>query len=220
MWLDCRGVTRKIHFAAMHHVSLRRAACALIILATSSSAVAAPPKAAPKPAVAERMPENVFPLSRIKPGMKGYGLTVFKGTKPEKFEFEVIGVLTKFLPKQDVVLVRSSDPKLQVSGFAQGMSGSPMYLEGKVAGAFSYAFRFSKEPIGAFTPIETMIREGRTPPRGPQGTALASSDEWHKHKPLDAFIAGRDRAADARGASLNWALRAPLPNLPTAPRST
>src|SRR5262245_18865900 len=83
---------------------------------------------------------DVFPLAKVKRGMKGYGLTVFQGTDPERFEFEVIGVVKNFLPRQDIVLVKSDDPKLQVSGFAQGMSGSPLFLDGKVMCAFSYGF--------------------------------------------------------------------------------
>ncbi len=195
----------------------------LLVLALGSAALAAPPapKPAPRPAAAkatpEKMPDDIFPLAKIRPGMKGYGLTVFKGTKPERFDFEVIGILSKFLPDQDVVLVRSDDPKLALSGFAQGMSGSPMMIEGKNAGAFAYAFRFSKESIGAFTPIETMIKQGRTPPRGPNLTALASRDEWKQHG-LDSFIAGRDRAASASERDQAWAVRAPLPPVPTAPR--
>ena len=210
---------------------VRGGGLALALLTALGTTAGAAPKAprpekplpAPSPAAGkaapEKMPDDIFPLARIKPGMKGFGLTVFKGTKPEKFEFEVIGVLTKFLPAQDVVLVRSDDPRLALSGFAQGMSGSPMYLEGKVAGAFSYAFRFSKEAIGAFTPIESMIREGRTPTRGPAGTALASTQEWNQVKGVDTFIAGRDRAASAAERDQAWAVRAPLPPLPTAPRS-
>src|SRR6266540_2071594 len=87
---------------------------------------------------------DVYPLAKVKRGQKGYGLTVFQGTDPERFEYEVIGVVKNFLPRQDIVLVKSDDPKLQVSGFAQGMSGSPLYLDGKVMCAFSYGFRFNK----------------------------------------------------------------------------
>ncbi len=199
---------------------------ALGVVAACATAWGAPKNEKPQPKVPVKkagkpqpMPEDIFPLARVKAGMKGYGLTVFKGTTPEKFEFEVVAVLKNFLPRQDVVLVKSKDPKLEVSGFAQGMSGSPMYLEGKVAGAFSYAFRFSKEAIGAFTPIEDMIREGRTTPRGPQFTAMSSTADWNKAKGLSAFLDGRDTAAKERGESLAWAIRAPLPNLPTAPRS-
>jgi hypothetical protein len=102
----------------------------------------------------------VYPLSQVQVGQKGYGLTTFKGTTPERFSFEVVGIAKHFLPKMDIILVKSDDPKLQVSGFWQGMSGSPLYIDEKVACAFSYGFRFNKVALGGCTPIEYMIHEG------------------------------------------------------------
>src|SRR5262252_10937804 len=81
----------------------------------------------------------------IKPGMKGYGLTVFQGTKPERFEVRVISVLHNFLPKQDIILIQSDDPRLLHSGIVAGMSGSPIYLEGRLAGALSYGWHFATD---------------------------------------------------------------------------
>src|SRR5512134_157640 len=102
-----------------------------------------------------KLPE-IFPLSQVKAGQKGYGLTVLRGTTPERFEFEVVGVLRNMLPKMDIILVKSDDPKLQLPGMAKGMSGSPLFIDGKVACAFAYAWSFSKEPFGGCTPIEYM----------------------------------------------------------------
>jgi hypothetical protein len=169
--------------------------------------VAAPPAHAKGP--------EIYPLSKVKRGQKGYGLTVFQGTDPERFEFEVVGIVKNFLPKQDIVLVKSDDPKLQVSGFAQGMSGSPLYLDGKVMCAFSYGFRFNKVALGGCTPIETMIGESKTPLRGQASTALASNDEWHRYKPLRTYesATGRTEVASAD----KWILQAPLPPVPVAP---
>src|SRR5436190_4495389 len=111
-------------------------------------------------AVAHAQPTEIFPVSKVQPGQTGYGLTTYSGTKPERFTFEVVSVVKNFLPKQDIVLVKSDDPKLAVSGFWQGMSGSPLYIEDKLTCAFSYGFRFNKVALGGCTPIEYMKREG------------------------------------------------------------
>ncbi len=124
---------------------------------------------APRPAAAEA-PE-IYPLSKVKKGQKGYGMTTFSGTTPERFEFEVVGVAKNFLPMLDIILVKSDDPKVQVSGFWQGMSGSPLYIDGKLACAFSYGFRFNKVPLGGCTPLESMKKEAfETPLRGSTDT--------------------------------------------------
>ncbi len=120
---------------------------------------------------------EIFPLSQVRPGQHGYGLTVFQGTTPERFDFEVIGIAKNFLPKLDIILVKSDDPKLQLAGFAQGMSGSPLYIEGKVACAFSYGFRFNKIAMGGCTPIENMLAEAHHPQRRAAGP-LAAAEPW------------------------------------------
>jgi hypothetical protein len=95
--------------------------------------------------------------------MTGEALTVFQGTKPEPFKVRVISVMRQFLPKQDVILIRAEDPRLAFSGIVAGMSGSPVYIDGKLMGAIAYAWSFSKEPLGGVTPIETMLAERRRP---------------------------------------------------------
>src|SRR5262245_39815970 len=85
-------------------------------------------------AIASAHRARILPLAEVHPGMTGYGLTVFEGTKPERFNVRVIGVLHNFLPKQDVILIQSDDPRLLHSGIVHGMSGSPIYLDGKLVG--------------------------------------------------------------------------------------
>src|SRR5579862_4876969 len=75
---------------------------------------------------------------QVAPGMKGYGLSVFKGTKPERFEVEIVGVLHNALPKQDMVLIRMSGANLEKHKVIAGMSGSPIYIDGKLLGALAY----------------------------------------------------------------------------------
>ncbi len=101
--------------------------------------------------------KDVFPLEDIKAGMKGYGLTVFSGTEREKFDVEVISVLHQFIPGQDLILVRCTHPVLDHAGVIAGMSGSPVYFDGKLAGAVAYAWRFGKDPIAGVTPAKDML---------------------------------------------------------------
>ena len=140
-------------------------------------------------AVAAPAPE-IFPLAKVRPGQIGYGMTTFSGTTPERFEFEVVGVQKNFVPHQDIILVKSSDPKLAVSGFWRGMSGSPLYIEGKLACAFSYGFAFNKVALGGCTPLEYMKREGLdTRRRSAPGVVAAPSTlaEWHSVTPTGSI---------------------------------
>jgi hypothetical protein len=100
--------------------------------------------------------------------MKGIGRTVFSGTRIEEFAVEVLGVLENIAPRQSVILARLKGEPLERAGVLQGMSGSPVYIDGKLAGAVAMAFAFAKEPIAGIRPIEEMlqVREG-----GPGETA-------------------------------------------------
>jgi len=100
---------------------------------------------------------DVLPLSAIKKGMKGYGLTVFEGTKPEKFDVEVIDVLDNFRPKQELVLIKTMHPRLDVTKIVAGMSGSPIYIDGKMIGAYAYGWTYGVEPVAGVTPIRAML---------------------------------------------------------------
>ncbi len=103
-----------------------------------------------------RNPE-FFPLDQVRPGMKGIGLSTFQGDKVEEFEVEVLGVLENFAPRRNMILARLSGSRLQETGILAGMSGSPVYLEGKLLGAVAFGFPFAKEPIGGITPIGDMM---------------------------------------------------------------
>ena len=104
-------------------------------------------------------PVETIPVSEIHAGMKGVAYTVFQGTKPESMGVEVLGVLrTANGPKGDVILVRLSGEKAEYTGVVAGMSGSPVYLNGKLAGALAFRIgEFSKEPIAGVTPIAEML---------------------------------------------------------------
>jgi hypothetical protein len=123
---------------------------------------------------------------QLKPGMKGYGLSVFKGTTPERFEAEIIGVLKNALPKQDMILVRLSGAQLEKHRTIAGMSGSPVYIDGKLIGAVAYGWSFENDPIFGVTPIHNMLAEIDKPPGGgaPMSLANPSSDNAVRPRPL------------------------------------
>jgi hypothetical protein len=100
---------------------------------------------------------DTMPVSQIKRGMKGYGLTVFEGTRPERFDVEVIDVLKNFRPRQDLILVKTKHPRLEVAKVVAGMSGSPIYLDNKMIGAYAYGWSFGSEPVAGVTPIDNML---------------------------------------------------------------
>ncbi|HKR84987.1 MAG TPA: SpoIVB peptidase S55 domain-containing protein [Terriglobales bacterium] len=107
----------------------------------------------------DNKPVNTFPLEKITAGMHGVAYTVFQGTTPEAMDVEVLGVLKNANgPKGDIILVRLGGEKAKYTGVVAGMSGSPVYFEGKLAGAVAFRIgEFSKEPIAGVTPISEML---------------------------------------------------------------
>lgn len=100
---------------------------------------------------------DFFPLDRVKPGMKAVGRTVFSGEKIEEFHVEILGVLENVGPRQSIILGRLSGGPLAKTGVMAGMSGSPVYLEGKLLGALALGFQFATEPIAGIRPISEMV---------------------------------------------------------------
>jgi hypothetical protein len=128
---------------------------------------------------------DVMPVEDVKPGMKGYGLTVFEGTRPERFDVEVIDVLRNFRPRQDLILIKTHHPRLDIAKVVAGMSGSPVFINGKMIGAYAYGWTFGVEPVAGVTPIRNMLAElvrplpstiygwPLRPSRGPRGVHSA-----------------------------------------------
>ncbi|HZX11635.1 MAG TPA: SpoIVB peptidase S55 domain-containing protein [Acidobacteriota bacterium] len=103
---------------------------------------------------------SFFPINQIKEGMKGTGKTAFKGKKVEEFGVEILGILENdpsIGPKRNIILAKLTGGNLEKTGVVQGMSGSPIYLQGKLAGAVAYSFPFSTEAIAGITPIKEMM---------------------------------------------------------------
>jgi len=158
-------------------------------------------------------PSDTLPLAQVKPGMKGYGLTVFSGTKPEKFDVEVISTLHNFRPNQDLVLIKTAHPRLEVARTVAGMSGSPIYLNGKMIGAYAYGWTFGAEAIAGVTPIKSMIEELNRPlpkeimPRGGVPLPAAAVERGPSTRPVRAFSGAPD-AYDLKGHAQQLAARA------------
>lgn len=126
-------------------------------------------------------PAAFFPLRDIRAGMRGTGRTVFTGNRIDEFQVEILGVLENFGPKESLILARLSGGPLEHTGVMQGMSGSPVFIDGKLVGAVAMAFPFSKDPIAGIRPIEEMVRAtttaGAAPPaRNRPLVALADRD--------------------------------------------
>ena len=100
----------------------------------------------------------ILTFEDVRPGMRGIGHTVFEGTTISTFDVEIVGKLPHIGPDQDLILARCSGGPLERTGILAGMSGSPVFVEGKLVGALAYSWGFAKEPIAGITPIEEMLR--------------------------------------------------------------
>src|SRR6266567_1322370 len=128
---------------------MRKVAFALLVLGLSL----------PNVVLSAQTSQPTIPVNQIHAGMRGYALTVFEGVKPESMDVEVLGVLHNVNgPKGDMILIRLHGTKVEYTGVVAGMSGSPVYLNGKLAGALAFRIgEFSKEPIAGVTPIADML---------------------------------------------------------------
>ncbi len=129
----------------------------------------------------------LLPLEDVRPGMKGTARTVFSGTQIEEFGVEVLGVLPGFPgPRQSAIIARLSGANAERTGVFAGMSGSPVFIDGKLVGAIAFSFPFSKEPIAGITPIKQMIdlfnkgTENENKPKEPRVVSFAqlAATEW------------------------------------------
>ena len=132
--------------------------------------------------------QPTIPVDQIHPGMHGVAYTVFEGVKPEPMDLEVLGVLRNVNgPKGNIILIRLHGPKVEYTGVVAGMSGSPVYIDGKLAGALAFRIgEFSKEPIAGVTPIADML-EINALDKSPAEEASAT-------KPVATIVAGKTAA--------------------------
>ena len=108
---------------------------------------------------------RTFPVDELKPGMVGIGRTVFEGDRLDEFKVHILGVLRNVIgPRRNLILARLEGGPLAKTGVIAGMSGSPVYIDGRLVGAVSYSLgQFSKEPIAGITPIDEMIEAATLP---------------------------------------------------------
>jgi hypothetical protein len=142
-----RGNLMKRIFAVSFSLALVLAALAIQVSAQKTST-----------SVGSQPDARLFPIEDVKPGMKGVARTVFSGTEPEEFGVEILGVLPGFPgPRQSAIIARLTGANAERTGVFGGMSGSPVYINGRLVGAIAFSFPFSKEPIAGITPIKQMI---------------------------------------------------------------
>jgi hypothetical protein len=139
-----------------------------------------------------------MPLKEVRPGMRGVGKTVFSGTRVEDFQVEVLGVMENVWAKQSLILARLSGGPLAATGVMQGMSGSPVYIGGRLVGAVAMAFPFSKEPIAGIRPIEDMLRaESEPPPKAMRAHVSLADQDLTRAFPQPAnVLAGGSKLVD------------------------
>jgi hypothetical protein len=153
--------SRRSSIVSISSIILRLLLIVLLRLASTGVALAQSP--------------DILSLDQVREGMQGYAYTIFAGDQVEKFELEVIGVMPNFLgPRQSIILVQLKGPKVEHTGVVAGMSGSPVYLQGKLAGALSLKLGvFTKEAIAGVTPIEDVLRPTREGATGPTAEQLS-----------------------------------------------
>ncbi len=141
--------------------------------------------------------------------MQGYAYTIFAGDRVEKFDLEVIGVMPNFLgPKQSIILVQLKGPKVEHTGVVAGMSGSPVYIEGKLAGALSLKLGiFTKEPIAGVTPIADVLAGGGV---SSAGTAPGNSGAQLQNSVPNEMASQYSQRAGLQGGAELRSIETPL----------
>ena len=126
-------------------------------------------------------PTDIMPAAELAPGMKGYGFSdLGDGKGVQRFDVEIVGLLKSYAPKQDLILARVTGGTLDKTGIIAGMSGSPIYVDGRLVGALAYGWPFSREPICGITPIQSMldIRKAPAAPPVPIGGAATRASAF------------------------------------------
>jgi len=116
---------------------------------------------------------QIMPISQIKAGQKGKGRTVFSENAIEEFDADILGVIKNYQPKRDVIIARLKGRNLETTGVIAGMSGSPVYIDGKLIGAVAFSFPYAKEPIAGITPISDMLAISKAPAKASLPSAFA-----------------------------------------------
>ncbi|MDD5326775.1 MAG: SpoIVB peptidase S55 domain-containing protein [Phycisphaerae bacterium] len=127
-------------------------------------------------------PAKYISVDEIAPGMEAYCLTIYNGTEIEKFGLKVLSIVRNMAPGRDIILVQGTDERFIHSGPVWGCSGSPVYIDGRLAGALSFAFYFSKDPLYGVMPIKDMLMVGHQ-----QNTVQKSATAGNFRQPAFGF---------------------------------
>lgn len=189
------------------HIAICVAVFCVLAAAQKSSV---PSAAKSQPAAAPR-DARLFPLEELRPGMKGLAYTVFSGKEPQEFGVEILGVLPGFpAPRQSAIIGKLTGANVEKTAVFAGMSGSPVYIEGRLVGAIAFSFPFAKEPIAGITPIKQMIdifEKGSTETKRikePHAISFAqlAATEWKPNYPKPAVTGAPLMATVSEGSPL------------------
>lgn len=189
------------------HIAICVAVFCVLAAAQKSSV---PSAAKSQPAAAPR-DARLFPLEELRPGMKGLAYTVFSGKEPQEFGVEILGVLPGFpAPRQSAIIGKLTGANVEKTAVFAGMSGSPVYIDGRLVGAIAFSFPFAKEPIAGITPIKQMIdifEKGSTETKRikePHAVSFAqlAATEWKPTYPKPAVTGAPLMATVSEGSPL------------------
>jgi SpoIVB peptidase S55 len=149
----------------------------------------------PKSKIQNPKSTEFYPLAQIRKGQRATAYTVFEGNEPKAFELEILGVLEGFnSPKQNAIIVKLLGSDTDRTGVFAGMSGSPVYIDGKLVGAIAFAYQFSKEAIGGITPIEDMVnifaqkQSNESAPSSPRSISFSELSFNENSREFAAFV--------------------------------
>ncbi|HYV51200.1 MAG TPA: SpoIVB peptidase S55 domain-containing protein, partial [Dongiaceae bacterium] len=160
-------------------------------------------------------------VRELRPGMKGVGRTVFQGTQVEEFQVEILGVVDTPAPRGTMIMGELSGHDLEKLGVVAGMSGSPIFVQGKLIGALAFGWSFSYRPVAGITPIEEMLRLEARPAASPtlaeaKGGGLPI-EEWQsllRASGEEAMAVLSRGLAPAAGAAAPWSIPLALSGFP------
>ncbi len=181
---------------------MHRFLCTPVLVVALAMTVASTPAAPAQEAA------PTLSIEQVERGQTGYGLSVFEGSEPERFEVEVLGVMKDTSPGRSMILARLSGQGLEETGVIAGMSGSPVYLDDRLIGAVAFAWPFSNGAVGGITPIDAMLELSGAEPGDPTGARIPQSVS-----PIDL------RVLDADGERLAREIARLVPALPDDARS-
>jgi len=165
----------------------------------------------------------IMPVSEVRPGMEGYGLSALEGAEPQRFPVKVLAVIDGWFPKGKIILIRFSGPIIDEAGIIAGMSGSPIYIDDKLVGALAYGWTFSKVPLAGVTPAEEMLKAQSIDTEGRQPAPVAARRESgrlmrRRVDELAAMLLSRETESFPAPLLEDAMMRAALP--PLLPRRT